>query len=138
MKDSGIYSLIIELNKDEKIKIGKLGKFDFKKGLYVYTGSALSGLERRIDRHKKKRKKKFWHIDYLLANKHAKISKIIKIETNKRLECKLNKIVSCIPNTRILAEGFGSSDCNCKSHLNYLEGKSIKLLYKQLIKAGVA
>jgi len=118
---SGVYALIIRLNKDETIRIGKLCKRNFKKGFYVYVGSALNNLEKRIDRHRRKRKKLFWHIDYLLNSKYAKISEVLVIKTNKKMECKLNRIISNMDNARILVKGFGCSDCICKSHLTYFD-----------------
>lgn len=131
MKDSGIYSLIIKLEKDETIKVGELGRINFPKGFYIYTGSALNGLRQRINRHKKRQKKMFWHIDYLLASKHAKISEVIAIKTNERLECKLNEVVSSLYNAKIFAKGFGCTDCKCKSHLVYFDSEDLIDLTKQ-------
>lgn len=126
----GIYSLIIKLNKDQGIKIGKLGKINFKKGFYIYTGSALNDLNTRIERHRKKQKKKFWHIDYFLANRYVKILQVIAIKTEKKLECKLNKVISSLPNAKIV-EGFGCSDCECKTHLLYFDEVGVvKSLFK--------
>lgn len=122
MADSGIYSLVIKLDKEQTIDVGRLGKQKFKKGFYIYTGSALNGLDARIARHKRKTKKLFWHIDYMLASKHAKISKVFTIETNKRLECKFNRIISSSPYVETLVDGFGCSDCGCKTHLVYFGG----------------
>ena len=34
------YQLKIKVNKKIKLKIGKLGEFLLKKGIYIYTGSA--------------------------------------------------------------------------------------------------
>ncbi len=124
----GAYLLFIKLKKDERIKVGKLGSFNFKKGFYVYSGSALKNLEARIKRHKRKKKKKFWHIDYLLASKNARIVNVIGIPSKKRIECKLNKIVLSLPGAKILVKKFGSSDCNCKSHLVYFGEKDLREL----------
>ena len=55
--NSGIYSLIIKLTKSSSITIGKLGRFKFPKGYYIYTGSAEKNLSQRIDRHKRKNNK---------------------------------------------------------------------------------
>ena len=121
--DTGVYSLLIELKKNQKIKIGNLGKFEFPKGFYIYTGSAMNSLEKRIDRHLRKNKKKFWHIDYLLSNKNAQVISILKIKTKKRIECELNKEIFKNLKGKILIKKFGSSDCNCKSHLIYLGNK---------------
>lgn len=72
------YCLIINIKKDTEIKIGKkLGFINFKKGCYVYVGSAMNCLESRVKRHLSDNKKKHWHIDYLLLNKNSKIEKSI-------------------------------------------------------------
>jgi endonuclease-3 len=114
--EKGTYILRIRLKNGKKIKFGKNELF-FRKGYYFYVGSAMgnsNNLKRRIERHLKEGKKMHWHIDYLL--KYGKIDKIYT--TNKKVECdvaeeflkKLNFI-----------EGFGCSDCRCKSHLFYLK-----------------
>jgi len=121
--ETGVYSLLIELKKNQKIKVGNLGEFKFLKGFYVYTGSAMNNLEKRIERHLRKNKKKFWHIDYLLSNKNARIISILKIRTKKRIECKLNEEIFKNLKGKIFVKKFGSSDCNCKSHLVYLGNK---------------
>lgn len=128
MKDSGVYALIIRMNKNQRLKIGKLGNFKFSKGFYIYTGSALNGLAARINRHRRKQKKFFWHIDYLLNSKHSHISEVLTIRTSKRLECQLNRIISELPNAKIVAKKFGCLDCNCKTHLYYFSDLDLKRL----------
>ena len=75
-KIKGIYVLFIRVERDIVVKIGSLGKLKFSKGIYAYVGSAQNGIKKRIARHLKKRKRKFWHIDYLLAQRCVKIEKI--------------------------------------------------------------
>ena len=88
----GIDLLRIYLKKDKIISIGRLGRISFKKGYYVYVGSAMNNLERRIERHKSSKKKVHWHIDYFL--RYGKIIGVKKIITDKRAECKMsNKIM---------------------------------------------
>lgn len=110
----GIYILLIEVSKNIEVKIGSLGKIKFDKGNYVYIGSAQNSLEKRVARHKSKNKKTFWHIDYLLNNKYAKILKIFYKKAGKTEECKIAKKLS---KTEISIPKFGCSDCNCNSHL---------------------
>jgi Uri superfamily endonuclease len=116
----GSYILIIEVIKDQEIQIGKLGKLLFKKGFYVYVGSALNNLEKRIQRHLKSDKKIHWHVDYLLKN--ADILDVYYKKSNVWEECRIAKIfneeMENIP-------GFGCSDCKCQSHLFY---GSLKLI----------
>ncbi|MEM5766446.1 MAG: GIY-YIG nuclease family protein [Candidatus Aenigmatarchaeota archaeon] len=122
----GVYSLLIELKRDQEIKIGSLGKFKFPKGFYIYTGSALNNLEARLIRHLKKQKKKFWHIDYFLTNKYVRIVGILTIKTSLMLECKLNQAILKNLRASIFVKKFGSSDCDCESHFIYLENNYSK------------
>lgn len=111
----GIYILLIGLPKSQKIMTGKLGVLDFPKGLYAYVGSAQNGLEKRIKRHCRKDKIKFWHIDYLLER--AKILEVYAKKSRKEQECEtareLGKKFKAVPK-------FGCSDCRCRSHLFFL------------------
>ena len=50
------YQLFIKVKKDINLKIGKLGGFAFPVGLYVYTGSAKTNINKRIERHLSKKK----------------------------------------------------------------------------------
>ena len=67
------YQLLIKVTKDIDLKVGKLGRFIFPVGSYVYTGSAKTNIDKRIERHLSKEKKLHWHIDYLLNNDAVKI-----------------------------------------------------------------
>jgi len=115
----GIYNLIIRLSKKKRTRVGRLGTFIFPKGFYVYTGSAQNGLEKRINRHLSSQKKFHWHIDYLLS--HAKIVKAIKHAGDKKAECELNRLISRSNGANIIVDNFGSSDCNCTTHLYYFK-----------------
>ena len=82
----GSYILLIKLNNDRIIKYGIKKKKFFKKGFYIYAGSALNSLETRIERHLRSYNKKiFWHIDYLLI--YCQILKIFYRENIYREEC---------------------------------------------------
>lgn len=125
----GIYVLLIEVEKNINIRIGNLRRINFRKGFYAYIGSAQNNLEKRIERHLKKEKKKFWHIDYLLSSSFAKVNIVFYKETDKEEECKIAKMLSKIAKQ---IKGFGSSDCNCESHLFILNDmKSFKLFLKR-------
>ncbi len=130
---SGIYALIIELKNDAKIAIGALGSLAFKKGYYIYVGSALNGLDARINRHKSNTKKLHWHIDYLLQK--AEIIDVIRIETKEKLECKMSRAVKIVAQDSI--KKFGCSDCKCDSHLYYVSVYSkiddIKSILKSIV-----
>ena len=113
-KLKGIYVLIIQVNKPITVNVGAIGNITFKKGLYAYVGSAQTNLEKRIKRHLRKEKRKFWHIDYLLDNEATKIVKVFVKEANKTEECKTAKSLG--EKNKAISD-FGCSDCTCKSHL---------------------
>ena len=115
----GCYCLIINMKKDSRIKIGKkLGFIKFKKGNYVYVGSAMNSLESRLNRHLSEDKKLHWHIDYLL--KKSELTDIIFNESTKKIECELSQYIAGKSQG---IEDFGCSDCDCKSHLYYFKNR---------------
>jgi len=128
----GVYTLIIHLPEDIRLKVGRLGDHQFQRGYYAYTGSALglgaSSLRNRVKRHLQKKKHKFWHIDYLLAHKDTVVVAIIAIQTNREIECRINGCLKNEITARIPVLGFGASDCkeNCGSHLLYLGEKNFE------------
>lgn len=111
----GCYCLIIFLNQDKTLKVGSRLKIDFKKGYYVYIGSAMNNLESRVKRHISKSKKLHWHVDYLL--KYAEVIEVV-YNLDTKVECNLAKELSLkieyIPD-------FGCSDCKCNSHIFYFK-----------------
>jgi len=117
----GVYQLHLRLSNATQLTVGKLGTFVFPAGDYVYTGSALGGLEQRLTRHRRRRKKRHWHIDYLLE--HACIENIMVKETQQPLECLWNAETLRQAGAQVVAKGFGSSDCRCPTHLVYLPPK---------------
>ncbi|MDO5850190.1 MAG: GIY-YIG nuclease family protein [Methanobacteriaceae archaeon] len=118
----GSYCLIIHMTKNNKLKIGSIYKeeYKFKKGWYVYIGSAMNSLIPRIKRHLSEDKKLHWHIDYLLNNQNTIIKEVLFTKEETKIECKLAQNISKqgeeIPK-------FGCSDCNCNSHLIYFKTK---------------
>ena len=114
----GIYILVVSVSTDINVNVGALGSVNLEKGVYAYVGSAQNNLEKRIERHLRKTKQKFWHIDYILDDANVKVLKVFYENAGKSEECKVaNKIGErCVP-----TKGFGSSDCKCKSHLFKLE-----------------
>lgn len=114
----GTYCLKIYCRKNIIASIGKLGRTEFKKGWYLYIGSAAGGIESRVLRHLEKRKKLFWHIDYLLSRKDVDVEIIYFLPDRQRLECKISRNISSILKP---VRGFGSSDCRCAGHLYLLQ-----------------
>ncbi len=123
----GSYILIVELKNDMIISIGKKGEKCFNKGYYIYVGSALNGLDQRIQRHLRKQKKIHWHIDYLLN--HAVIIDVFYKESKIREECNIAKKLD---GQLFSILGFGCTDCRCKSHLFYGSFEEVMLAVEKL------
>ena len=118
--NKGAYRLIIYLSTDREIEIGALGKFLFKKGWYVYTGSAMNNLQKRVDRHNRKEKTLRWHIDYFLNDSCTEIEETLYYPSDEKNECELNAMLLVEPGVSVPVKGFGSSDCSvCPAHLLY-------------------
>ena len=110
----GTYALLVHVPYDLTTSVGGLGTVEFKAGYYAYVGSALGGLEARVRRHLRREKKARWHVDYLLAR--ARAVDVIVARSEVKRECAVaQELAKRFPSI----QGFGSSDCSCKSHLFY-------------------
>ncbi|RLF20249.1 MAG: GIY-YIG nuclease family protein [Thermoprotei archaeon] len=120
-KRPGVYVLVININKDVNVKIGKLGSFTFPKGLYVYVGSARgkhsTSLKWRILRHIRPNKRLKWHIDYLLVEKPVELKDVVFAVTESNYECDIVRELISTNCFKIQVRNFGSSDCRCPAHL---------------------
>jgi len=111
--DRGCYLLLLDLPRDRRIQVGRLGRIAFKKGTYVYVGSAQRGLAARIARHLRRRKRLYWHIDYLRAACGRVTA--LPIRSSRREECDVARALAALLEPG--PPGFGSSDCRCPTHL---------------------
>jgi sugar fermentation stimulation protein A len=141
LSTSGIYTLLLFLSKEVSLDIGKLGKQKFPEGYYSYTGSALgkgaSSLKHRISRNLRKKKRRFWHIDYLLANENVSVEAVVVAETNEKMECTSNRFMKGELGAEVQVKGFGASDCrkNCGSHLLYFpEIRKVDFLVQRIVR----
>ena len=127
-KGSGIYSLLLELEKDMYITVGALGNIKFPACYYSYTGSARSGggfgrIRRHLDVAAGRNPTRRWHIDYLLP--HTIPRGVVLTHTDQDLECHISGTIGSHTKT---IHRFGSSDCNCTGHL-HLGSDMEKLVY---------
>lgn len=122
---NGTYLLTINLRKGQKIQAGKLGVVHFKKGSYIYVGSAKRGLASRVKRHLTKDKNLFWHIDYLLESPYASICEVWAAK-ERDIECLTAREVYDKIKPGIPAYKFGASDCTCPTHLFFLGSSAWK------------
>jgi Uri superfamily endonuclease len=116
-KSPGTYALILGANCQREIQVGRLGRLTVEPGFYVYTGSALGpgGLGGRVARHCREEKTLRWHIDYLRG-----VTQVIEVwctEGAERRECSWGESVARMRDATVPINGFGASDCACRSHL---------------------
>jgi len=108
----GVYAVFLKLDEKRYIEVGALGEIEFDEGIYAYVGSAMNSAEKRIERHLSEVDNLHWHIDYFSAV--AEPANYFILPEDSEYECIMADILSRhgdpIP-------GFGSSDCNCSSHL---------------------
>lgn len=111
--NSGSYIVHVRIDRPTPVTVGSLGYVEFAPGHYLYVGSAMGTLDRRTDRHRRKRKRLRWHIDYLRSE--AVAVAVYRIYSLHRLECDLARSLGQVYSEPVV--GFGSSDCACPSHL---------------------
>ena len=125
MKRMGTYVLVITLGSDLTTEVGALGTLSFPAGTYLYAGSALGGLDQRVSRHIRHEKTVKWHIDRLTVAADS----VIAYESYPDYvpECELASMAgNCgmVPSV----DGFGCSDCSCRTHLFRVTDGSLDLL----------
>lgn len=113
--EPGTYILLIELSRRRRIGFGRREPAAFEPGWYAYVGSALGGLEARIARHLRPAtaKRAHWHIDALLGG-GGKVREVYVKRSAARAECASARVLGA---EFTAVEGFGASDCGCRSHL---------------------
>lgn len=121
-RDRGSYLVLMRLARTRDLEIGQLGRVRFPGGYYIYVGSAMANLSRRVARHAKVRKKMHWHIDRFRP--HANFTGALAIRASDRLECGIAGAVGALSEWSI--PGFGCSDCPCPSHLFGFSGNPVE------------
>lgn len=112
-EDRGSYMILLTIVDDLQIAVGSLGDLSFPAGYYVYVGAARSSMTKQMERHLRNNRANHEHIDYL--RKHAKKCISIPIRTDTVLEHDLARSLATIADD--LVPHFGSSGCQCVSHL---------------------
>ncbi len=127
----GVYVLILSIDEDFEQRIGSLGVIKFRKGIYLYVGSAMGpgGLRSRISRHYRRDKKIHWHIDYLTTNEKVNVIGAIYLYDCRCSDDLENKISRLFSEKLHYIEGFGNSDKrNDRSHLFYCMENNIECI----------
>jgi Uri superfamily endonuclease len=139
----GTYALVFELDTAATLSVGALGTATFPAGAYAYVGSAFgsNGLG-RVDRHRRvatgDHDVTHWHVDYLGSHPDVSLDSVVAAP-GADAECRLARELlpmadddrrspdgtptpsrgsdGCQELTSSPIEGFGASDCDCRTHL---------------------
>jgi len=113
----GSYALVLRLRRSTILQVGRLGRFRFPSGWYVYVGSARGpgGLGARLGRHLRTEKPLRWHIDYL--REKAGVCGIWASPEPENREHDWAGQLRGEAAASMPAVGFGASDCRCAAHL---------------------
>lgn len=136
----GSYALIVELPQVVDLTVGRLGRFSFPAGMYVYLGSAHGpgGLRARLGRHLRGDGRPRWHVDVLRAVAQVRGYELSvgKSSLVPPLECRWSQCLAAVPGSAIIAPGFGAGDCrwNCAAHLIYLPVEPWRQDWKRLLR----
>lgn len=114
----GTYTLLVELPRTVALAVGALGERTVPAGWYAYTGSAFGpGGFARVDRHYElaagDRETRHWHVDYLLCHPDSRLRGDVR-HIDVDVEC---AVATALPDGPVA--DFGSSDCDCRSHLSF-------------------
>jgi Uri superfamily endonuclease len=120
----GTYLLFLHISSYVKTRVGSLGLVGFEPGMYIYIGSALNDIQKRITHHLRKKKKLHWHIDYLTVENNVRIVRVLYKESTQKEECEIAHQLHRLGCTEV-AE-FGCSDCKCTSHLIRCYGRDLQ------------
>lgn len=133
MRGKGSYILILHLDSEKVLQVGRLGKFNFPAGYYAYVGSAFGpgGLKARVTRHLNPTYKYHWHIDYL--RKQADPEEVWISEQKVAREHLWASVLLHLNKAAVPVPGFGCSDCKCCTHLFHFQKKPLLRTFKKLM-----
>ena len=116
----GTYVLLMRLARGQSLRVGRLGSRDFRRGWYLYVGSAFGpgGVSARCNHHRRISQRPRWHVDYL--RQAAPLRAIWFCHAPEPLEHRWARVLSSAPEVSMPLSGFGASDCDCPSHLFHL------------------
>jgi Uri superfamily endonuclease len=106
---------------DDVIRVGRLGDMQLQSGFYVYVGSALGsgGVRARLAHHMHHAQHPHWHIDFLRM--HTTLEEIWFNYDRKSREHAWARCFAEMRGASVPLAGFGSSDCDCETHLFFFE-----------------
>jgi len=131
----GTYALVMSSSRRRIVQAGRIGKLPVRPGVFIYVGSAFGpgGLVARISRHRQRKKRLRWHVDYLRAV--TRLEGVWYSFGRSRRECQWAEVLREMPLATVPLTGFGSSDCTCPSHLYFYEEKPSREAFRRRLRA---
>lgn len=113
----GSYALILCAFTHRIVRIGRIGQLSVTPGFYVYVGSAFGagGIRARLAHHTRIAQRPHWHIDYL--RRCALLEETWYTNDPCPREHQWAGLFRRSPGASEPLDGFGASDCQCRSHL---------------------
>lgn len=120
--EPGTYALLFRARAG-RIEVGRLGEQVIEPGWYLYLGSAFGpgGVAARVGRHLREGHARgpgarpHWHVDRL--HEIAEVHAVWFCHDRRRREHLWAREARRLDGASIPIDGFGSSDCDCRSHL---------------------
>lgn len=131
----GTYVLVFRLDRDATIEVGALGRVPVPAGDYAYVGSAFGpGGFGRAERHRShlagESDTVHWHIDALTTRPETSfVAAFLCPEID--VEC---DVASHLPPGPV--DGFGSSDCGCRTHLSAVARDGVSRIVARVVEAA--
>lgn len=121
-RESGTYVFFLRPDGPGAIEVGRLGTMQLVQAFYAYVGSAFGpgGLEARLGRHWRGGEGVHWHLDYLRRRSSPSGAWVTRDPTPREHEWAA--ALASMPGASLPMRGFGSSDCDCPTHLFRFDG----------------
>lgn len=136
MSKPGTYVVVLKSEQVKTVQIGRLAQLVVRRGYYVYVGSALGpgGVNARLRHHYKVSEKPHWHLDYLRAE--TEFYAAYAGFSPERKECEWAAMLALGEGVTEPMDGFGASDCSCRTHLFFFSSEARLRRALQLIHAA--
>ena len=117
--EPGTYALVCRSPHETEIRVGRLGVVPFRRGFYVYVGSAFGpgGVRARVARHVTHPLNRHWHVDYLWPA--LGIEEIWYSQDPRPREHAWARVLCHGMRCSMPFPQFGSTDCECEAHLAF-------------------
>jgi len=118
--EAGTYALFLDMEREVQMQVGALGPCTFPRGVHVYAGSAMRGLQTRLARHVRREKTIHWHVDRLTTVSGCQVLGAVVFTSPVHQECEIVGYLTSSEDAEVRPSCFGASDHACRGHLVWL------------------